>query len=107
MNVYFILREDLEYTSENLFNLAIKGTQKLNFHIDNYEVLMIYNRYFLLKLEEFLINMGISFEWIDIDNQSGIIIYTKENIRDTYLGDCIKLKQFAYYRDLEITIENE
>jgi hypothetical protein len=102
MNVYFLLREDLEYTSSDIFDIALRGTQKLDFIIEDYKVLMIYNEYFLSKMEERFIADGIAFEWIDIKSQNGLVIYTEKDIQELSLIDCVELKQFAYYRNLKI-----
>ena len=104
LKCYFVLREDINYSSWTLFKIALENTAKIN-HSEfllnpQTEVLMIMNLGFLNKLENTFLNDGILFSWIEYEGKDiGLLIYpTDEDIRNIYLSDCMTLDFYASHR---------
>ena len=106
MKCYFILREDLLFSSDRLFKTAINSIPLIQHNFNEWrakpksETLMMFNLQYLYKLEARLIEDGIYFKWIDEYNTTlGIVIEpTEEDIISEYLNDCLTLKEFAIFR---------
>jgi hypothetical protein len=110
--VWYILLENVNYTAENIFNIshniALESFHKEHDEIkklwDNdkniVEIRMMYNMYFLEKLESFLITNGILFNWIIYQNEYiGIRIHPTTINFNGLLIDCMTLDEFAKHRD--------
>ena len=103
---YFVLRENLEYSSDRLFSLAVKTIPSLALEYPEWsqspdsEIYMMWNVNFLYSLEHKLLTDGIIFRWIEEQNELiGIIIEpTDQDIRTEYLSDCMSLDAFAKHR---------
>lgn len=107
MKCYFIIREDLYYTSDRLFKLAVKNATKINnpewLLNPKSETLMMFNVNLLHSLEATLIENGIEFEWIE-ENKTLIglmILPTTKSIIPPFLADCLTLKEYAVLRQKE------
>ena len=106
LKCYFVLRENLEYSSDMLFKLAIKSSSSLSLDYPFWskspesETYMMWNLNFIHSLEHKLLHDGIMFRWIEEQNELiGIIIDpTDQDIRNDYLKDCMTLDAFAKHR---------
>jgi len=107
--VWYILLENLDYTAENIFNIAHNSAIK-PFYSDestelwrssNYqtEKHMMFNIKFLENLETFLIKNGIYFNWIKYNEEYiGIRIHPSLVDFSGILKDCMTLQEFAKNR---------
>lgn len=111
MKCYFVIREDLTYSSDRLFKIAVRSQNLIEQNKDEWlenpksEVYMMYNIVFLYKLEEKLIEDGVYFKWIEEYNTTiGILIEPTDDyeIPKKYLDDCITLEQYAKFRPQEL-----
>ena len=106
MKCYFILREDIDFSSDRLMKTALHGASLIENNFQEWktksksEILMIFNMNFLYKLEARLIEDGIFFKWIEEYNTIlGILIEpTEKQIIPEYLSDCLTLKEYAVFR---------
>lgn len=110
LKCWFILREDLQYSSYRLLNIGIKNIVQ-PFHRENlreewikygakFDTYMMFNMAFIDKLENTLIENGVLFKWI-YDNKTpvGILIEpTRFYFREPILSDCMSLDEYAKHR---------
>lgn len=94
---YYILREDLEYSSTFLFKLGLSNPMRSTCVV---EILMMFNLQLMYNLEEKLIEDGVLFSWIEEDNlEIGILIQPTHNeIINKYLNDCMTMENYAKFR---------
>ena len=109
LKIWYILREDIEYSSDRLFNIVINSVTE-PFYDDEIRnewlkngkktrKYMIYNINFLEELESIFIKNGISFKWIK-DNTTfvGILVEPTRIVLSNLLNDCLTLKDFSKNR---------
>jgi len=107
--VWYILLENLDYTAENIFNIAHDSAIKSFYSDDlmelwrlgNYqtEKRMMFNIKFLENLENFLIKNGIYFNWIKYNGEYiGIRIHPSLVDFNGILKDCMTFQEFAKNR---------
>lgn len=110
LKCWFILREDLQYSSSRLLTIGIKNISA-PFYYENirkawvdqgsrFETYMMFNMRFLENLESLLIEKGQIFKWI-YDNKTpvGILIEpSRFYFRDLILKDCMTLDEYAIHR---------
>jgi len=103
---YYIIREDLNYSSDRLMKIGVKSLSLITKNRDEWlencssETYMMLNTTFLYDLENKLIEDGIFFKWIEENNTViGILIEpTEKDIVQQYVDDCLTLKQYASWR---------
>jgi len=107
--VWYILLENVNYTAENIFNIAHNAaiepfySEKLMelWKIGNFqtEKRMMFNIEFLERLESFLIKNGIYFNWIKYNGEYvGIRIQPSLVDFNGILKDCMTLEEFSKNR---------
>lgn len=94
---YYILREDLEYSSTFLFKLGLSNPMRSTCVV---EILMMFNLQLMYNLEDKLIEDGVLFSWIEEDNlEIGILIQpTHDEMINKYLNDCMTMENYAKFR---------
>ena len=110
--MWIILIENVNYTAENIFNISYNAVIE-DFCQENknnlfeiwkkdgalVEKRMMYNMGMLEKLERFLINNGIYFNWIKYKGAFiGIRIQPTKINFNSYLADCMTLEKFSWHR---------
>jgi hypothetical protein len=107
MKCYYVIREDLDYSTDRLFKIGIKSFPLITHNREEWfknplsETYMMLNMRFLDDLEQKLIDDGIFFKWIEEYNTIvGILIEPTNDheIVKKYLDDCLTLKQYASWR---------
>lgn len=119
--ITIILREDLSYNYKDILEIGLYSSELIHKKINkidyldlkynsNKEFYMVFNLYFLYKVENYLIQNGYIFDFIIIDNIiKGIVIYSKEKIQYNFtvsLEDYSKHRLQMYY-NLDIKEERE
>jgi hypothetical protein len=110
IKVWFILLENINYTPSTIFNIAYKlGVEDFQYDNEyiyewrndpNIEIKMIYNEKFLEDIEQFLINNGILFNWVEYNNEVlGIRIYPSKIDFEPILKDCMTFEEFSLNRE--------
>ena len=121
LKCWFILREDLKYSYDRIFNIGIDNILK-PFNNEKLrkvwieegtriETYMMFNMDFINKLETTLINNGQLFKWVYSNKTPvGILIEpTRFYFKDPILKDCLTLKEYSKHRMSqmeEIRVEN-
>lgn len=106
MKSFFVIREDINYSSNLLFKIAVQNSARIENNREQwiinpeYEVLMIWSLRFLYELELKLLEDGIYFKWIEEDEELiGIMIEpTDLDIINIYLSDSLTLDEYAIFR---------
>jgi hypothetical protein len=116
---YYVIREDIDYSSDRLFKIAVKSFPLITNNREDWlnnpisETYMMLNMRFLYDLERKLIEDGVFFRWIeDYNTTIGILIEpTKDHeIVKKYLDDCLTLEEYASWRQKqmnELTLERK
>ncbi len=106
LKCWFILREDLNYSYNRIFNIGIKSIVE-PFHNNirkewiedgsKIETYMMFNLSFIESLEELLIKNGILFRWVyDKKTIIGLCIEpTRIYFKGSILNDCLTLEEYA------------
>jgi non-homologous end joining protein Ku len=105
LKAYYLLREDLQYSSERLFRIAVNSFPLIEHNRTEfmlkprYDILMIFNMHFLYELEKSLIHNGVHFKFLEHNNTPvGILIEpTTKDVKSTLLRDCLPLSKYAHY----------
>lgn len=109
LKCWFILREDISYSYNRIFNLGIESILKpfgSNIRKEwiqdgsKFETYMMFSLDFINRLEEILIKNGIHFKWIYSNGTTiGILIEpTRIYFKDTIFKDCLTLKEYSKHR---------
>jgi len=114
LKTYIIIREDLTYSSERLINI-VKSVFSIDFNNSLVEDIKekwlndgsknknytVFNMNFLLNIEEYLIENGIIFRFIEEGKTTvGLFIEpTSINLRETVLNDCMTLEEYVKSRE--------